>query len=223
MSKSFSKRIRDGFYAAILRKAPRHVLKEEIARRQINAVTSIYGAFLDGNQFFNDAVANSSGESGRITGELVQAIRAVSKPSDLVLLPGERRPARGAYSRISGVPENQILTAGLHEDMDFSWNYEESPPAAIPKVNLIASHAMIEHLINPYQHVVDCYSLLKPGGYMIFHTVIPGFQYHRYPIDCLRFFPDWFEEIAKRMGTQITSRSMSTTGYIVYTFHKEEQ
>lgn len=167
-------------------------------------------------------MSNPSGESGQITGELVNAIRAVAKPSDLALLPGERRAAREAYSKISGIPVERFLTAGLHEDMDFAWNYEFSPPADIPKVDLIASHAMIEHLINPYQHVIDCQSLLNPGGHMIFHTVIPGFQYHRYPIDCLRFFPDWFEEIAERLDATVVSRSLSTTGYIVYAIRKSQ-
>jgi len=220
MSKSISKTIRDCLYGAILRRAPRHVLKEEIARRQINAARIVYGDFLDGQQCSHEATSNPSGESGQITGEFVHAIRAVVSPSDVMLLPGERRAAREAYSQISDIPVERILTAGLHEDMDFSWNYEHAPPTDIPKVDLIASHAMIEHLINPYRHVMDCHDLLNPGGHMIFHTVIPGFQYHRYPIDCLRFFPDWFEEIAKRLGAEVVSRSLSTTAHIVYTLRK---
>lgn len=222
MNKSISKTIRDGFYGAILRRAPRHVLKEEITRRQIDAARVVYSDFLDGQQHFQEAMSNPSGESGQISGELVHAIRSVAKSSHLALLPGERRASRKAYSQVSNIPVERILTAGLHEDMDFSWNYEYAPPAEIPKVDLVASHAMIEHLLNPYRHVMDCHDLLNPGGYMIFHTVMPGFQYHRYPIDCLRFFPDWFEEIAKRLDAEVVSRSLSTSGYIVYTLRKRQ-
>jgi len=192
MSKSLSKRVRDGFYGAILRRAPRHVVKEEMARRQIDAAKAIYGDFLDGDRFAEEKASNASGESGSITGALVAAIRAVARPDDLILLAGERRSAKADYGRVAGVPEGRILTAGVHEDMDFAWNFEDSPPNAIPPVDLIASHAMIEHLIDPCRHVRDCHALLKPGGRMIFHTVMPGFKYHRYPVDCLRFFPDWF-------------------------------
>jgi len=27
---------------------------------------------------------------------------------------------------------------------------------------------------------------------------MPGFFYHRHPVDTLRFYPDWFEEIASK-------------------------
>lgn len=220
MGKSFSKTIRDGIYGFFLRRAPRHALKEEVVRRQMNAITSVYGTFLNGEEFENDDVPNASSESGYITGEVAHAIRSFSTPHDIFLLAGERRSAREAYSQISGIEVKNILTAGLHEDMDFQWNYEYTPPAEIPKVELIASHAMIEHLIDPYKHIKDCYGLLKPGGHMIFHTVIPGFHYHRYPVDCLRFFPDWFEEVARRLDAQVALRIASKTAHIVYAFRK---
>jgi SAM-dependent methyltransferase len=209
MGKSISKRIRGGFYGFLLKRAPRHVLKAEIARRQIEAAKRVYGSFLDA-------------ESNKISGIVAHAVRSVARPSDLFFLPGERRSASEAYSRISGVPVDQILTAGWHDDMDFRWNFENNPPIGIPKVDLIASQAIIEHLIDPYKHLTDCFSILKPGGHMVFSTVIPGFQYHRYPVDCLRFFPDWFEEVARRLDAQVILRSMSmTTTLIAYTLRKK--
>jgi hypothetical protein len=220
MGKSLSKKIRDGLYGLVIRRAPRHVLKEELVRRQMKAIVEFYGPFTDGDQFEDDRALNSSSESGYITGNLVHSIRSVSKPSDVLLLAGERRSAREGYSQISGIDVHRILTAGLHEDMDYEWNYEDLPPAEIPAVDLIASHAMIEHLIDPYKHLKDCFGLLKPGGHMIVHSVVPGFQYHRYPVDCLRFFPDWFEEVAQRLNAQIVLRIVSKTAHLVYTFRK---
>jgi hypothetical protein len=221
VKRSISKQIRSGFYGFLLKQAPRHVLKAEIARRQIDAVTREYGSFLDADTFENEVVKNTSSESNMISGIVAHAVRSVARSSDLFFLPGERRSAREAYSQISGVPIDQILTAGWHEDMDFRWNFENCPPTEIPKVDLVASQAIIEHLIDPYKHLTDCFSLLKPGGHMVFSTVIPGFQYHRYPVDCLRFFPDWFEEVALRLDAQVVLRSMSrTTTLIAYTFRK---
>lgn len=222
MGKSISKSIRDGFYGIFLRRAPRHVLKEEMVRRQMSAIVPIYGTFLDGEKFENDVVPNDSSESGYVTGEIAHAIRFVAKPSDIFLLAGERRSAREAYGLISGIDIERILTAGLHEDMDFEWNYEKNPPAEVPQVDLIASHAMIEHLIDPFKHLQDCYGLLRPGGHMIFHTVVPGFHYHRHPVDCLRFFPDWFEEVARRLEAQVVLRIVSRTAHIVYAFRKPD-
>ena len=65
---------------------------------------------------------------------------------------------------------------------------------------------MLEHLVQPYKHVCDLVDALNPGGHLVLHTVIPGFPYHRYPIDCARFFPDWFEEVARRLSLQICDR-----------------
>ncbi len=216
------KNIRNAVYRKILQVCPLRLLKTEISRRQINDFSQIYTGFLDGKLADKDTYLNPTSESEVIIGELAQAIRKVADPSYTMLLPGECRSAIKGYSEISGIDHSQILTAGLHEDMDYQWDYENSPPATLPKVNLIASHAMIEHIIDPYKHVSDCYNLLKPGGHMIFHTVMPGFQYHRYPVDCFRFFPDWFEEIAKRLDAQIESKSISTDAHIVYTFRKPE-
>jgi hypothetical protein len=222
MAKSISKLLRDGFYGALLRRAPRHVLKAEIARRQISAVERAYGEILpDADGFDDEVITDTASESNKISGAIAHAIRSVAKPADLFFLPGERRSARAAYSLISGVPADRILTAGWHEDMDFRWNFEADPPQQIPEVDLIASQAIIEHLVDPVKHLKDCYGLLKPGGHMIFSTVIPGFQYHRYPIDCLRFFPDWFEEVARILGAEIALRCVSrTTALIAYTLRK---
>ena len=63
MGKSISKRVRDNFYGFFLRKAPRHVLKEELVRRQMKAIVPVYGEFISGDAFENDKVPNSSSES----------------------------------------------------------------------------------------------------------------------------------------------------------------
>lgn len=222
MAKTISKLFRDGLYSALLRRAPRHVLKAEIARRQISAVQRAYGEILlDADSFDNEVITDTASESNKVSGVVAHAIRSVAKPSDLFFLPGERKSARAAYSLISGVPAHRILTAGWHEDMDYQWNFEASPPQQIPEVDLITSQAIIEHLVDPVKHLKDCYGLLKPGGHMVFSTVIPGFQYHRYPIDCLRFFPDWFEEIARLLQAEVVLRSASkTTALIAYTLRK---
>lgn len=214
------KHLRNAVYRKLLKVCPLPLLKEEISNRQIREFTKVYSGFLDGKEAENQTYSNPISESTTIMGELVKAIRQVAEPSFTMLLPGEMRAACHAYSEISGIDEKQIFTAGLHEDMDFQWNYEESPPADLPKVDLIASHAMIEHVIDPYKHIKDCYALLKPGGYMIFHTVMPGFQYHRHPVDCVRYFPDWFEEVGKRLGATIISKSISTDTHIVYAYQK---
>ena len=64
----------------------------------------------------------------------------------------------------------------------------------------------IEHLVDPFGHVTALFELLGSGGTLIVQTVIPGFPYHRYPVDCVRFFPDWFELVAARVGAEVVGR-----------------
>ena len=205
-----------GCYRFALRHAYRDLLEEEFSGRVVRSVGRELGSFLDGRAFAHLSVTGRSSESGVLLGELVHAMKALAKPSDTMLLPGERRSARDAYSRITGVPQERILTAGIDEDMDFRWDFEHAPPSDIPHVEVVASQAILEHLVDPYRHLRDCFSLLVSGGHLIFHTVMPGFQYHRYPVDCMRFYPDWFEVAAERLGAQVVLRSMSSEAHVVY-------
>ena len=81
---------------------------------------------------------------------------------------------------------------------------------------------MLEHLVDPYKHVADLIALLNTGGMLILHTHIPGFKYHRYPVDCIRFYPDWFEEVATRTNCQVLDRYIGELR-ICYTLQKQAE
>jgi SAM-dependent methyltransferase len=164
-----------------------------------------YGDFRSDEDYREYAIVNLPKESGQIRGEIVKAIRDLPDPVCRVLLPGERNAVKFAYADLFRLDEKHIVTAGLEDDVDFPWNFEEDPPD-FGKFNCIVSQAMLEHLIDPYKHVRDLAEALEQGGYLILHTVVPGFPYHRFPIDCLRFFPDWFEEISKKLRLEICDK-----------------
>ena len=220
MAHSVRKRIKRAFYRLALKNVYADLLEEEFARRVIRAVDRELGHFQDGNSVAERTVTGVASESGVILGEVVYLLTSVAKPSDTLLLPGERRAACHAYSKITGIPLQQIVTAGIHGDMDFAWNYENPPPPNMPLVNIIASQAILEHLIDPYRHICDLFALLKPGGQLIVHTVMPGFKYHRFPVDCMRFHPDWFEATAERLRATVSARFMSTQSHLVYCLTK---
>ncbi len=92
--------------------------------------------------------------------------------------------------------------------MDIHWNFEEAPFANTLRLHRVAVHTGI--LIDSYRHVRDWAALVSPGGHIILQTVLPGFPYHRHPVDCMRFYLDWLEEIAKRLALTIAD-STSTT------------
>jgi hypothetical protein len=84
---------------------------------------------------------------------------------------------------------------------------------------MIISQATLEHLINPFKHFCDLASLVDEDGYLIIHTVLPGFFYHRVPIDCFRFYPDWFEIVSEKLGLEIVDKQISVFS-ITYKFRR---
>ena len=164
-----------------------------------------YGNFRLDKDYSDKHIKGLSKESGTIRGVIVNIVKNEEQKLNRVLLPGEYNTDKNQYSKLFDIDVEKIVTAGIGDDMDFEWNYEEDPPE-MGKFDLIISQAMLEHLLNPYKHVVDLSEMLNPGGKLILHTHIPGFIYHRYPIDCVRFFPDWFETIAERLNLSVYDR-----------------
>jgi hypothetical protein len=178
----------------------------------------VYGSFTTPEEITAEPIEGLTKESGHIRRELVQFVDSVAVKAPL-FLPGEPGEVVPTYAEWLELDSSQITTAGLAEDVDVVWNFEDDPPAGLGPFALIVSQAMIEHLIDPYKHVRDQYALLGEGGNLILHTVVPGFGYHRHPVDCVRFFPDWFEEVADRLGAEISGRFVGEL-HILYQFTK---
>lgn len=178
----------------------------------------LYGDFHFGKSFNNYAIKGLAQESGKIYGAVVKFLKDIPEPITSILLPGENNAVKPVYADLLKVTPDKIITVGILDDMDVEWNFEQDPPAIGP-FQCIVSQSMIEHLLDPYKHMRDCAALLAQGGYLVVHTVMPGFNYHRYPIDCLRFYPDWFEEVAKRIGFSVQDRYIHNSR-ITYKFYK---
>lgn len=162
----------------------------------------LYGNFHLGESYDKFAIKDLPQESGKIYGAIVKFITSLPQPPKNLFLPGENNAVKPVYASLLKLPQDRIITSGILDDMDVHWNFEEDPPTS-EKYDCIVSQSMLEHLIDPYKHVRDCAGLLADGGHMILHTMMPGFNYHRYPVDCIRFYPDWFEEVAKRLGLRV--------------------
>lgn len=171
-----------------------------------------YGDFHFDEEWRGTTARIVGNESGIVFGRVVSMLSEVSVAR--VLLAGESAAAKPVYGDILGTGE--ITTAGLHDDADVAWNFEQETPE-LGRFDCIVSHAIIEHLIDPYGHVRALIGLLEPGGYLVIYTVLPGFPYHRHPVDCLRFFPDWFEEVAKRHDLTVRDKYIGDE-HIVYLF-----
>lgn len=177
----------------------------------------IYGEF-DKTDYEDFTLRGLPNEATLYFGEIIKWAQDINPAPKRVLLAGENNDtARHLQPEIR---VEHIYTSGL-SNVDYEWNYENDPPQ-MGSFDLIISQAILEHLLNPYKHMYDLASLLTPGGYLIVHSVCPGHPYHRYPIDACRFYPDWFEEIAKRLNLDIIKKRIKDTinNQIFYMYQK---
>ena len=182
-------------------------------KKQIAYWNKLYGDF-DEINYDKYQVVNLPSESGICHGEIVKWSADI-RPK-CVLFVGENLDTAAKLKNI--IHAGEVLTAGL-SDADYIWNFEEDIPVIKNTVDLVISQAIFEHLLNPYKHLHDLSNLIQSTGHIIIHTVIPGFPYHRHPIDSLRFFPDWFEETAQRFNLKIIKKRIKDT-HIFYMYQK---
>ena len=173
-----------------------------------------YGDFNTDKNYEKFRITSLNSESGIIFGTIIVYINSIEEPIPTLLLPGENDAIKNIYKDHFKIP--MVINAGVHEGMDYFWDFERSPPD-MGKFKLVVSQAILEHLINPYKHMEDLSQMLDKGGYLIVHSVMPGYFYHRWPVDCQRFYPDWFEEMAKRLNLRIVSKHLYK-GHIFYMY-----
>ena len=193
--------------------------------RDMKKMRALFGGFeslsrsdqAENKLFFKDDFKNVC---GFLSPEIVKIILDLRLKPGSILLDGDSRAIVSQIRERFNFEEANILTAGLDGDFDYAWNFEDAiPPNVLHDFDLIVSQAMFEHLIDPYKHFEDLSKLLKPGGYLVIHSHLPEYTYHRYPIDAVRFFPDWFEFSAKKLGLTV-KRKFLRNFHIFYSFQK---
>lgn len=127
--------------------------------------------------------------SGGYHGLLFTWLERVPKKS--ILLTGEGTESEDVKSifrkRFPDIED--IKTSSLGEG-DIPWDMTVRQD--VGKWDVIISQATLEHVIDPAACMVNMCLSLAPGGHLLVHTVGPKFGFHRYPVDCCRFFPDFF-------------------------------
>jgi SAM-dependent methyltransferase len=69
--------------------------------------------------------------------------------------------------------------------------------------DVVISQALLEHVCRPSVVIENKANLLKSGGVMVLHTHGPAMGYHGYPIDCVRFYKDFFEDLCKYLPIEL--------------------
>lgn len=157
---------------------------------------------------------------GGLMAEISKVIDDLAIKPKNVLLDGDSKETVEQFRKRFNFDSSKILTVGIGNDFDYDWNFENDPPENLPNnFDLIVSQAMLEHLLNPYKHFSDLVNSLNKGGLIIIHSVMPGYTYHRYPIDAMRFYPDWFEASAERLKLKVV-RKIRRDFHLIYLFKK---
>lgn len=81
-----------------------------------------------------------------------------------------------------------ILTVDF-ENADINWDIT-TPPEFSAKYDWIICQAVLEHCKDPVSAIKYMSQILLPSGLLFIHTHGPGFQEHRFPVDCYRYFRD---------------------------------
>jgi SAM-dependent methyltransferase len=110
------------------------------------------------------------------------------------LMIGESKDVKEWFSKkYKGV---KFYTVDFNEQAkaDFVWDICTPIPKKLRglRFDSIICQATLEHVADPMQAMRSFFSLLNEGGYVYVH-VPSEFPLHRYPVDCLRFYEDWFK------------------------------
>lgn len=199
----------------LVKQCIRELFGQDPEKKMLLQWEDIYGSF-DHDNYDKYIFHDLDSESGYYHGEIIRWVQELSPEPKRTLLAGEAKQAAAELGKVMKL--GKITTAGVL-DADMFWNFEEKPPT-MGTFDLIVSQAILEHLIDPYQHMLALNGLLAPEGHLLVHTVTPGFVYHRYPIDTYRFFPDFFETFAKRTNLLIRRKRVKDN-HIFYLFQRK--
>lgn len=107
-------------------------------------------------------------------------------------------------------PASKFVTTDYFVDLqpqptcDFVWDLcSAEVPHEARGANSIVCQATLEHIIDPVRAMRNLTEALEPAGMLYVQTHTPAYHYHGWPKDYLRYFPEWFEDIAGVVGLEL--------------------
>lgn len=106
----------------------------------------------------------------------------------------------------------------MGEDIDIKKNLCEEWKD-FEKFDKIICQATFEHLYNPVVALKNLSNSLNKDGEIYIHTHVPGFEYHQYPRDYFRFYPDWFID-AENFIKNISLKELCIINFHIFALYK---
>lgn len=78
--------------------------------------------------------------------------------------------------------------------------------------------AILEHVCRPSVCIENLSNMTNTDGIIIIMSHSPPFPYHRYPIDCVRFYKDFYEDLQRYLPIQLIEYEDDDAGshFVVY-------
>jgi SAM-dependent methyltransferase len=130
-----------------------------------------------------------------------------SKTGDSLLLVAEPKEVLPVFKEKFKL--SKIDTLGYSgekgKDYEVDLNIQDSLLIArgLREYNFVFSQALLEHICRPSIAIENMVDALKPEGYLILHTHNTEMPYHAFPIDCCRFYKDFFFDLCKYIDIEV--------------------
>ncbi len=122
----------------------------------------------------------------------------LSEPKEVLLLFEDRFPdTTFTITSYSG---------DLYKNFEFDLNV--FTPSEI-KYDAVFSQATLEHVCRPSIAIENMAERCCIGGHIVLHSVNPQCPLHRLPLDCVRFFRDFYYDLTKYIPIKIVAYSES--------------
>jgi hypothetical protein len=128
----------------------------------------------------------------------------VSEPSD-----ASRELSDWAQAELGIQIKCEVLEDLLGEEwssQESSYDLSNLPLARVERVgrwDLVVCQSLLEHVLDPVGILDKLVLLAKPNGVVAIQTVNVFMDYHPYPIDCLRFYKDFFIAYGSKRGFSV--------------------
>ena len=136
----------------------------------------------------------SPNTSGGFHGILFDYLEKYGKKNGVTTLVSETEKVEGVFK--SYFPE---MTFQFENSLDL--NVLHKPKK---KVDVVFAQALLEHVCRPCIVIENFCNMVKSGGYIILHTHNREMKYHAFPIDCCRFFKDYFVDLCKYLPVKVS-------------------
>jgi hypothetical protein len=151
---------------------------------------------------------------------LIAHIAKYVKTDDYMILVAEPYECAAVMKELwPQLREIDVVPSGGVAGEEFDYDLNVIQTTFEPLYELVVCQATIEHVCMPANAIANCANLCAQGGHLTLMTVAPGFEYHAWPIDCLRFFPDFFKDLERYLPIKMVEYD-EYIGRIVVTYEK---